>query len=65
MTMEATEMIKKLGNKLLGLKVNTSAGIQYPASVETADQVAPDEKTIQIRLLDRLGVIQLHEHWRN
>jgi hypothetical protein len=62
--MKATEMIKKLGG-LFGKKATTSAAGQYPGSVETLVPVAPDEKPPEIPLLDRLGVIQLHQHWRN
>jgi hypothetical protein len=59
--MKASELVKKLGNKLLGKKVNTPAA----GGVETVFQVAADEKAPEILLLDRLGVIQLHENWRN
>lgn len=51
--MKTTELVKKLG-KLLGKKVNTPAAVQLPLEVK-----AP------VRLLDRLGVIQLHPNWRN
>jgi hypothetical protein len=62
--MKATEMIKKLG-ELFGNKATTSAAGQCPGSVETPIQVAPDEKAPVIPWLDRLGVIQLHQYWRN
>ena len=55
MTMKASELVKKLGSKLLGKKVNTPAAVQPP----------PDEKAPVIPLLDGLGIIQLHQHWRN
>ena len=53
--MKANELLKKLGSKLLGKKVNLPAAVQLP----------PDEKAPEIPLLDRLGVIRLHENWRN
>jgi hypothetical protein len=52
--MKAIELVKKLGHKLLGKKVNAPA-VQVPL----------DEKAPTVRLLDRLGVIQLHPNWRN
>jgi hypothetical protein len=54
LTMKATELIKKLG-KLLGKKGNTPATVHAP----------PEAKAPAVRLLDRLGVIQLHPNWRN
>jgi hypothetical protein len=62
--MNAKLLVTKLG-KLLGKKVNTPATGQYPGGVATVHQVAPEEKAPEILLLDRLGVIQFHEHWRN
>ena len=53
--MKAKTLLQKLGNKLLGKKVNKPEVMQPP----------PNEKTPEITLLDRLGVIQLHEYWRN
>ncbi len=51
--MKTTKLIKKLG-KLLGKKETTPA-IKAP----------PAEKTPNLPLLDKLGVIQLHPYWRN
>jgi hypothetical protein len=59
--MNAKELVKKLGNKILGKKVNTSAA----GDVETVIPTAAHMKMPGILLLDRLGVIQLHENWRN
>jgi hypothetical protein len=61
--MKANELLKKLGHTLLGKKENTSAG----RDVATEMQQAPDQKTPEIacRVHDGLGVIQLHENWRN
>lgn len=59
--MKANQLLKKLGHKLLGKKVNTSAA----GDVATLIQPAPKEKAPGLPLLDRLGVIQLHQHWRN
>jgi hypothetical protein len=58
--MKVTELFKKLGNKLIGKKSNTSAA----GNVAT---VLPAEKALGIasRVHDGLGVIQLHENWRN
>jgi hypothetical protein len=53
--MKANALLKKLGSKLLGKKVNAPAAIQVPL----------DGKAPAVRLLDRLGVIQLHPNWRN
>jgi hypothetical protein len=53
--MKANQLLKKLGSKLLGKKVNTPAAAQPPT----------DEKAPVIPLLDGLGIIQLHQHWRN
>ena len=59
--MNAKELVKKLGNKILGKKVNTSAA----GDVETVIPTAAQMKMPGILLLDGLGVIQLHENWRN
>jgi len=59
--MNAKELVKKLGNKILGKKMNTSAA----GDVKTVIQTAAQMKMPGILLLDRLGVIQLHENWRN
>jgi hypothetical protein len=53
--MKASELVKKLGNKLLGKKVNTPAVVQPSL----------DKQVPAVRFLDRLGVIQLHPNWRN
>ena len=59
--MKANELLKKLGHKILGKKLNAqAAGI-----VATASQVPPAEKTQEMPVLDGLGAIQLHEYWRN
>jgi len=56
-------LLKKLGNTFLGKKVNTPAA----GCVATEMQLAPEEKApeIDIRVHDGLGVIQLHENWKN
>jgi hypothetical protein len=61
--MKANELLKKLGHTLLGKKVNTSA----VGDVATVIQLAPDQKASEIafRVHDGLGVIQLHENWKN
>jgi hypothetical protein len=61
--MKANALLKKLGQKLLGQKSNTPAA----GSVTTVIQLAPNEKAPEIafQVLDGLGVIQLHQHWRN
>jgi hypothetical protein len=53
--MKTTELIKKLGSKLLGTKETTAATVQ----------AQPVAQPPQVPLLDRLGVIQLHPYWRN
>jgi hypothetical protein len=50
--MKATELLKKLGAKIVGKKWNTPALVQLQWI------------TKQSRVLDRLGVIQLHPNWR-
>ena len=61
--MKANELLKKLGNTLLGKKANTPAA----GEVATVSQLAPDTKAPEIafRIHDGLGVIRLHENWRN
>jgi len=61
--MKANELLKKLGHTLLGKKVNTPAA----GSAANVTQLAPDTKPAEIafRVHDGLGVIQLHECWRN
>jgi hypothetical protein len=53
--MKTTDLIKRLGSKLLGKKGITPVVVQVPAH----------QKTPAIQILDRLGVIQLHPNWRN
>jgi hypothetical protein len=55
MIMKTTELIKKLGSKLLGKKETTATAVQLP----------PDEKAPLVPLLDKLGVIELHPYSRN
>ena len=61
--MKANELLKKLGHTLLGKKVNAPAA----GGLATVIQLAPEEKAPEIafRVHDGLGVIQLHENWRN
>ncbi len=61
--MKANELLKKLGNTLLGKKVNMPGA----GDVATVIQLAPEQKAPEIacRVHDGLGVIQLHENWRN
>jgi hypothetical protein len=59
--MKANELLKKLGNTLLGKKSNTPAAGDMATVIQTAAEV----KAPEVLLLDRLGVIQLHEKWRN
>jgi hypothetical protein len=51
--MKTTELIKKLSKSL---------GKQWKPA---AAPLAPDHKAPVLPLLDKLGVIQLHENWRN
>ena len=55
MNMNTKQLVKKLGIKLLGKKPKPAADMQLPAN----------GKTQSFALVDRLGGIQLHEHWRN
>ncbi len=61
--MKANELLKKLGHTLLGKKENAPAA----GGVATVIQLAPEEKAPEIafRVHDGLGVIQLHENWKN
>jgi hypothetical protein len=61
--MKANELLKKLGNTLLGKKMNTPVA----AGVAAVTQLAPEEKAPEIafRVHDGLGVIQLHANWKN
>jgi hypothetical protein len=61
--MKTNELLKKLGHTLLGKKVNTPAA----GGVATVTQLPPEEKApvIAFQVHDGLGVIQLHENWRN
>ena len=61
--MKANELLKKLGHTLLGKKGNTAA----VGGVATVMQLAQEQKAPEIafRVHDELGVIQLHENWRN
>ena len=61
--MKTSELVKKLSSKLLGKKGNNSAA----GGVATTIHPAPNMKAPEIafRVLDGLGVIQLHENWRN
>jgi hypothetical protein len=56
-------LLKKLGNTLLGKKANTPAA----GGVATVTQLAAQEKASEMacRVHDGLGVIQLHESWKN
>jgi len=60
---KANELLKKLGNTLLGKKVNTSAA----RDLATVIQLAVQWKVLEIacRVHDGLVVIRLHENWRN
>ena len=61
--MKANELLKMLGNTLLWKKSITSAA----GPLATVTQLAPDTKAPEIafRVHDGLGIIQLHENWRN
>jgi hypothetical protein len=61
--MKANELLKKLGHTLLGKKEGTPAA----DDVATVMELAPKEKAPEIafRVHDGLGVIRLHENWRN
>jgi hypothetical protein len=61
--MKANELLKKLSNTLLGKKEGTPAA----DDVATVIQLAPGTKASEIafQVHDGLGVIQLHENWRN
>jgi hypothetical protein len=63
--MKANELVKKLGDKLLGKKVNTPAAGAYPGGLATITQIAPDEKAPEIVFqvnLAQWGDIGVLEH---
>jgi hypothetical protein len=61
--MKASQLIKKLCHTLLGKKSNNPTA----GDVATVTQLASDTKAPEVvfRVHDGLGVIQLHENWRN
>jgi hypothetical protein len=61
--MKANELLKKLGHTLLGKKVNTPAA----GDLATVIKLTPEEKAPELvfQIHDGLGVIQLHENWKN
>ena len=84
--MKASQLVEKLGHKLVGKQVNTPAVGEYPGGVATVLQISPDQNApeiaFQVKLpawgeigvfdheevalvWDKLGLIQLHEQWRN
>jgi hypothetical protein len=60
--MNARELVKKLG-KLLGKKESTPAAVGAAAMIHPVSNLKAPEFTVQV--LDGLGVIYLHENWRN
>ena len=63
--MKANQLIQKLGNKLLGKKVNTPAVGEYPGGVATVIQIAPDQNAPDIAFqvnLKQFGDIGVFEH---
>lgn len=61
--MKASELVKKLGSKLLGKKANTSAAVGVPTVIQLPQHEKAPEIAFQVH--DGLGVIQLHANWRN
>ena len=61
--MKANELLKKLGNTLIGKKSNTSAAGDLATVIQLAPDTKPPEIAFQVH--DGLGVIQLHENWKN
>lgn len=63
--MNAKSLVQKLGNKLLGQKVNTPAAGKYPGGVATVILLAPDKKAPQIVFQvnsPHLGDMGIFEH---
>ena len=63
--MKANELVKKLGAKLLGKKVNTPAVGEYPGGLATVVQIAPDQSAPEIAFqvnLSQWGDIGVLEH---
>ncbi len=52
--MNAKQLVQKLGNKLVGLKVNTPALGEYPGGVATVIAIAPDGNAPEIAFQVRL-----------
>jgi hypothetical protein len=61
--MKATQLVQQFVSKLLGNKVKTPVPGQYPAGVAIAKISVSGQAGVL--LTDKLGVIRLHEHWRN
>ena len=53
--MKANQLVKKLGNKLVGKQVNTPAMGEYPGGVATVIGIAPDVKAPGIAFQVNLG----------
>ena len=53
--MKADQLVQKLGQKLLGKKVNTQAASDYPGGVATVVQLVPDPKAPGVAFQVRLG----------
>jgi hypothetical protein len=63
--MKANQLVQKLGTKLLGKKVNTTAVGEYPGGVATVIQLAPDENAPEIAFqvnLPNFGEMGVFEH---
>lgn len=84
--MKAQQLVQKLGQKLVGQKVNTNPWGSYPGGVAVVTGIEPPKDAPEIvflvnlpqwgpigvfaheevsMLMDGLGIIQLHESWRN
>jgi hypothetical protein len=53
--MKANQPVQKLGNKLVGKKVNTPAMGEYPGGVATVIGIAPETKAPEIAFQVNLG----------
>ena len=59
--MKANQLVQKLGQKLLGKKVNTPAVGEYPGGVATVIQLAPDQNAPEIAF--QVNLPQLGRGW--
>jgi hypothetical protein len=61
--MKALALVKLLGSKLLGKKVNMPATDEYGGGLANIN-LAPDKKQVPL-VFNGMGTIKLPDHWQN